>query len=33
MLKTLTEIEPELTSPFLVLSLMMSANYLGELFP
>lgn len=33
MFKAITEIDPVLTSPFLVLSLMMSANYLGELFP
>lgn len=26
-------IEPELTHPFIILSLIMSANYLGELFP
>jgi hypothetical protein len=28
-----TETDPELTTPFIVLSLMMSANYLGDLFP
>ena len=33
MFKTITDIEPELTNPFLILALMMSANYLGELFP
>lgn len=29
----ITNIEPEITNPFLILALMMSANYLGELFP
>lgn len=33
MFKTITDIEPEVTNPFLILALMMSANYLGELFP
>lgn len=33
MFQTITDLEPELTNPFIVLSLMMSANYLGELFP
>ena len=29
----ISTIEPELTHPFIILSLLMSANYLGELFP
>lgn len=33
MFKIVSDIEPELTSPFVILSLMMSANYLGDLFP
>jgi len=33
MFKIITDIEPKLTNPFLILALMMSANYLGELFP
>ena len=33
MLDLISNIEPELTHPFIILSLLMSANYLGELFP
>ena len=33
MFDSITNIEPELTHPFIILSLLMSANYLGELFP
>ena len=33
MFEIITNIEPEITNPFLILALMMSANYLGELFP
>ena len=33
MLDFISAIEPELTHPFIILSLLMSANYLGELFP
>ena len=33
MLDFISTIEPELTHPFIILSLLMSANYLGELFP
>src|SRR6056300_1608315 len=33
MLDFISTIEPELTHPFIILSLIMSANYLGELFP
>lgn len=33
MFESIPIIEPELTHPFVILSLIMSANYLGELFP
>ena len=33
MFEWISNIEPELTHPFIILSLLMSANYLGELFP
>jgi len=33
MFDLISTIEPELTHPFIILSLLMSANYLGELFP
>ena len=33
MFDSIPTIEPELTHPFIILSLLMSANYLGELFP
>jgi len=33
MFEWISNIEPELTHPFIILSLLMSANYLGEIFP
>lgn len=33
MLDILNNINPELTTPFIILSVLMSANYLGEIFP
>jgi hypothetical protein len=33
MLDVLNNINPEVTTPFIILSVLMSANYLGEIFP